>query len=121
MPLSNAERRRRYYRRWKEKHLQWAKDNPEKAEEYKRRHHLRNTYGISLEDYDSMLTEQGGVCAICGKQETHAQHKYLSVDHCHETGKVRGLLCHGCNATIGYAKDDPARLERAIVYLKERN
>lgn len=67
---------------------------------YRRNSHLRKKYGISLEDYDAMHDEQRGVCAICGNEES--QNRHLSVDHDHETGRVRGLLCGSCNTKLGW-------------------
>jgi hypothetical protein len=82
---------------------------------------LRSAYGITLDDYEAMSERQGGVCAICGQPE-RAMHKNgayrrLAVDHCHETGVVRGLLCSRCNPMIGYAQHDVAVLRQAIAYL----
>lgn len=79
---------------------------------------LKRNYGITLEDFKKMEADQGGVCKICGKPPTKNR-KRLSVDHCHKTGKIRGLLCVNCNAMIGMAKDGPELLERGIQYLKE--
>lgn len=79
---------------------------------------LRTTYGITMEDYDSMLEAQGGVCKICCDIPT-GRFKYLCVDHCHSTGKVRGLLCHNCNKALGMIKDDISRLRRMLSYLEE--
>jgi hypothetical protein len=78
---------------------------------------LRRNYGITAEDYDRMLSEQGGACAVCGGGP-RGNHKYLSVDHDHATGVVRGLLCTTCNPAIGMFKDDPALLRRAADYLE---
>lgn len=95
----------------------WAIDNPDK-----RRHsNLVRQYGITLDDYMHMHDEQGGVCKICGNSETLVRHgspKPLCVDHCHETGKVRGLLCHNCNTALGKFKDSPEILQSALNYLK---
>lgn len=77
---------------------------------------LKNTYGITVEDFDRMLTEQGGVCKICLSGPS-GRFKYLCVDHCHTTGKVRGLLCHACNKSLGFLEDDPDRLARLIKHL----
>lgn len=71
-------------------------------------------YGITLEQYEAMLAEQGGVCAICLKDDTL---KRLAVDHCHSLGTVRGLLCQSCNLSIGRMGDDPDQLRRAAAYL----
>ena len=77
-------------------------------------------FGISPETYSQMLQSQNGVCAICGNPETATRFgvvKALSVDHCHETGKIRGLLCSDCNTGIGKLKDDVTILQSAIRYL----
>jgi hypothetical protein len=84
---------------------------------------LRTKYGITPEQYDAMNEAQGGLCAICGKPETHAHKRLpgvrkLAVDHCHNTGKVRGLLCAICNRAIGLLGDDASLLRRAAEYLE---
>lgn len=82
---------------------------------------LKRDYGLTLAEYMQMRDAQGGVCAICGEPETilkNGQPAMLAVDHCHGSGKVRGLLCMNCNLGLGYFKDDAGRLERAIAYLK---
>jgi hypothetical protein len=76
--------------------------------------HLRRTFGISQADYEALLATQGGGCAICGKPPGKIS---LHVDHDHETGDVRGLLCVGCNNALGQFHDDPALLHRAVGYL----
>mgnify|MGYP001590153265 FL=1 len=78
---------------------------------------LKRDYGITLDQYNSMLTSQSGVCAACkgppgGKGTYH-------VDHDHRTGKIRGLLCHNCNASLGMVNDDASRLRLLIRYLKK--
>ena len=85
---------------------------------------LKRYYGITVADYYRMLDEQGGGCAICSKKVPCVRkHKYTAVeaffvDHCHATGKVRGLLCNACNRALGYFEDDPDRLIRASDYLR---
>lgn len=80
---------------------------------------LEKAYGITLEDYQSLLHQQGGVCAICREAtRSNALHRRLSVDHCHETGMVRGLLCSSCNNGLGRFADDPDRLASAAAYLR---
>lgn len=64
-----------------------------------------------------MLDDQGGVCAICSKED--AAGKRLAVDHCHETGKVRGLLCLKCNTVLGKMNDEVNLLKKAIAYLEK--
>lgn len=82
---------------------------------------LKKMYGIHLDEYDRMYAAQNGVCKICGRPETsviRGKLISLAVDHCHTTGKIRGLLCHHCNKALGGFKDDVTLLERAISYLK---
>jgi hypothetical protein len=74
---------------------------------------VRRLYGISPAEYDALLTEQGGACAICRRRAKGR----LCVDHCHVTGTVRGLLCSECNCALGYLKDDQASLVAALAYL----
>ena len=74
-------------------------------------------YGITTEQYSQMCNEQFFRCAICFG--ISSQNKRLSVDHCHETNLVRGLLCDSCNLGLGSFKDDISRLEGAIAYLRE--
>lgn len=82
-----------------------------------RRAKFLRKYGITPEQADQMLVEQGGVCAICKTSEwTKAG---PSVDHCHTTGRVRAILCNRCNAAIGFAKEDPERLRAAAAYLEQ--
>lgn len=76
----------------------------------------RRFYGIDAEDWNVMFAEQEGCCAICGKHQSE-QKKRLEVDHCHETGYVRALLCTNCNTAIGKFYDDPDLLYRAADYL----
>lgn len=76
-----------------------------------------NMYGITPEELKTMYDKQEGKCAICSTEPTTK--RGLHVDHCHETGKVRGLLCHGCNVALGSFKDDVQLLNNAIKYLKE--
>lgn len=87
-----------------------------------RKYALKRNYGITMEEYQALHEVQGGVCAICGQPETTVQGRTntpfcLAVDHDHDTGKVRGLLCTPCNRGIGFLRDDPAILERALEYL----
>jgi len=77
---------------------------------------LRKKYGINLDMYNEMLEKQNGVCAICGHPQP-PQFFRLAVDHCHKTGKVRGLLCQSCNGMLGLAKDNIEVLAEAIEYL----
>lgn len=88
-----------------------------------REYRLLSDFGISLEDYETMAKHQDYTCAICKKTESAKSNtgyiKCLAVDHCHKSGRVRGLLCQNCNTGLGKFKDDPRLLQSAINYLKE--
>lgn len=90
---------------------------PENHAKVRLKMHKRNmrAYGMTADDYVTMLSKQSGVCAIC--HGVNKSGKRLSVDHDHSTGKVRGLLCTNCNNGIGRFKDDPIRLVAAANYL----
>ena len=79
---------------------------------------LLASFGISADEYDAMLAGQGGRCAICGSAVGDKWNRRLAVDHCHATGKVRGILCTNCNQGIGKFKDCADLLLRASKYIK---
>jgi len=81
---------------------------------------LRKSFGIGIEDYDKLLEEQKGKCKICGSCHSTFKRR-LAVDHCHDTGKIRGLLCQFCNTGLGNFKDNIELLERAKQYLENTN
>jgi hypothetical protein len=76
---------------------------------------LLQAYGMSPQDYDMLSVRQGGACAICRRQPAEG----LCVDHCHATGKVRGLLCRTCNSAIGFLRDDETLVAAALAYLRQ--
>ena len=80
-------------------------------------YNLQWRYGLTVEQYDAILKSQGGRCAICRAERPDSRTKQWHVDHCHATGKVRGLLCGQCNLGLGQFRDDPALLRQAIKYL----
>lgn len=79
----------------------------------RRRIDLPTKYGITANQYDQMLDERGPRCPICGTVNDNPR-----IDHCHKTGKVRGLICNRCNIGLGLFLDNPRALLRAAVYLK---
>ena len=85
---------------------------------YERKIRLKKYYGLTVEQYNRMFDEQQGCCAICGEHQSKLK-KALAVDHCHTTGKIRGLLCSKCNLLIGYANDSLDILLEAMNYLKK--
>lgn len=96
----------------REQTRQWKLKYPEKVLLAGRRYELRKKYNLSYEDYEKMVEEQEGRCALCGES------KQLVVDHCHETLKIRKLLCRMCNTGLGMFKDKPEILHKAIGYLE---
>jgi len=125
---------------WTKRQSQYSSDNPntnlrrterarlkreawtEERKLYERRksrgRYMKNKYGLSLEDYDKMLIDQLGLCAICGTQDPGGKGDF-HIDHCHTTGRVRGLLCQSCNIGLGHFKDSVEFLYSAIKYLRE--
>lgn len=85
-----------------------------------RRYNFKVKYGITLEEYEALLVQQGGCCAIC-RAVIDPRGTTMPVDHDHETGKVRGILCMNCNVGLGHFHDSVEMLKRAIAYLEEIN
>jgi hypothetical protein len=135
------QRRKEYY---DEQNKKWALDNPERVKQIKNKYrelnremineksktsyvsgshrinHLKNKYNITEEDYQRLLEKQKGKCCICETIYVPTKRfPQLSVDHNHNTGKVRGLLCHKHNLGLGYFSDDVNQLGLAIGYLNE--
>lgn len=103
----------------------WASGKQRLTAEQLRRARLRYRYGMELEEYDAMVAAQGGKCAICQQAPTSRNTRShwdgkLCVDHCHDSGKVRGLLCNDCNLAIGYGKT-PEVLRAAAEYLQSHD
>lgn len=97
---------------------EYRKKNPEKIAVNERRKNLKFRYGITIEQYDKILDKQNSSCGICHQHED-TLNKRLVVDHCHTTGKVRGLLCPSCNRGLGLLKDSDEVLFQAIAYLNK--
>ncbi len=107
-----------------ERALRWQRENPDRVRANmarftasghrkisNRKSRLKRKYGITLEQFEAMLAAQGGGCAICGKPGAD------NVDHDHDTGRVRGILCFNCNVAIGHVANDEDRLAAAMAYL----
>jgi 5-methylcytosine-specific restriction endonuclease McrA len=116
----------------KERVRAWQAQNADRVADYRRRYnakperkaqnrrsHLKRKYGITPEQYDQMLAAQGGGCAIC--ERPPREDIALHIDHDHETGTIRLLLCFPCNNLLGDAGDDPALLEKATAYLRSHD
>jgi hypothetical protein len=109
VPYRDPEKKRAAQRRWKQKKY---REDPAAFRAARRRELLRARYKITPEQWDEMLIEQTGRCAICGDEM-----KDPHVDHDHTSGAVRGLLCNLCNSVLGKARENTAILAAAIEYL----
>jgi len=101
---------------------EWQKKKRAKNVYYSKNMDLKKTYGVDLEWYNAQHKRQNGLCMICDQPETaiiHGRPISLAVDHCHDTKKVRGLLCRACNNAIGAFNHDVNILQKAIDYLKK--
>lgn len=133
-PERDRESKRRYYERNKEKvkaaAKEYRKKHPQKYllrnREYQRERYkadpnywrslsIKKRYGITLDEFDRLIAAQGNACAICRRPMDQIERK--CIDHCHRTGKVRGVLCQGCNVGIAHLQDDPLVALRASEYL----
>jgi transcription elongation factor Elf1 len=121
--LANPDRVRAQNKAWKDAHREQVRE----AERNRRRERpydpaaararaQRRSYGITPDVYEEMYADQMGECLICGRY-----HDVLCIDHCHATGKIRGLLCRSCNSGIGQLGDDPDRIRKALDYLRDRS
>lgn len=111
---------------------QWIKNNRERfnkkcrergdhKKQSKRDRELVRKYGITGKQYDEILEEQKGVCALCKELRLTGNQKRMHVDHDHKTKKVRGILCQSCNTGLGKFRDDTELLKEAIKYLGENS
>jgi hypothetical protein len=120
MPFRNKQKQLAYHREWyarnKEQECARARANNALREDEIKDQQLRRKYGLTLVEFESMYRDQAGVCKICGNPETAG--RCLAVDHCHETGAVRGLLCTNCNQGLGKFHDSIDTLIAACIYLK---
>jgi hypothetical protein len=90
-----------------------ASKNPKQRTLTNRKWKLKTKYGMTVEEYDEMLVEQDFRCKICKSKEK------LYIDHNHETDKVRGLLCNGCNLVLGWSKENIIVLLNTVEYLED--
>lgn len=98
---------------------QWRRDNPEKYKAQQDTHNKARRFrkfGLTEETFKQMFLLQKECCGICGVKENTST-KDWAIDHCHDTNKVRGVLCHHCNLMLGNAKDNILTLQKAIEYL----
>lgn len=127
-----------YNKRWRDKHPDVVKArnkklnadrSPEKHRANQRAYRARNPrlmksidlkkkYGITLDEYEGRLAAQQGCCAVC---KSPPGKKALAVDHCHDTGIIRGILCHGCNTALGLLREDEKIVAALGRYLQQFN
>lgn len=99
----------------KEDRAQYVKEKPEKCKLADKNAYLKRSYGIDLAQYNQMFTDQKGCCLGCERHQTELN-RTLCVDHCHATGKVRGLLCQECNRVLGMVQENVKTLKNLINY-----
>jgi len=118
---NNKEKVKQYESSWREKNKDKYKASQKKWKEKNKSKvisdRLKRKYGICQNQYNNILESQSGVCAICFK--TCETNQRLSVDHCHNTGKIRGLLCNKCNTALGQMMDSVENLRNAAEYLEK--
>jgi len=102
---AKAEQRKAYYQ-------------SDRGKESSRRSHLKRKYDITLEEYNELLEQQNNKCKICNTEETSERNEFLSVDHEHSSGRIRGLLCNTCNRALGLFQDSSEVLQNALIYLQ---
>lgn len=96
--------------------------NKEKVTRYRRNHHLMKKYGLGLDGYAKLLADQQNCCALCNLPlPDHPKRGEIHVDHCHRTGKVRGIVHRACNVVIGYAMENVELLQKAVAYIERHN
>lgn len=116
--LNNPEKKKAYDTQWYIDNEDYNKNYYERNKELWRTRDLMKKFGLTQEKYQEMFDNQKGVCNICHMSETAKDKKFLSVDHDHKTGKIRGLLCGNCNKSLGGFKDNTVYLHNAIKYLE---
>lgn len=92
----------------------WCQDNKQKFIRYNIKSKLKNRYGMTMDEYDAMVTAQNNLCAICNQPQAR---RNLAVDHCHQTNRVRGLLCDKCNLALGMINENLDIVEGIKRYL----
>lgn len=103
-----------------EKRANWKLERKVSGKSYleARKSFIKRKYKITLEEYEELLSKQNNKCLICGNESSRHKNSILYIDHCHTSGKIRGLLCHHCNCGLGNFMDNTFLLEKAIEYLK---
>jgi len=128
--LKRKQKQAEYYQKNKEKAringANWKKNNQDKIRLKNRKLQIKNSYGLSWEEYLSLYEKANGHCEICGTSlkilaEKFEQNSTACVDHCHTTGEVRGILCRSCNVALGHLKDNKVLAWNAYKYLESKD
>jgi Recombination endonuclease VII. len=101
-------------------HLRRTPEQIARDKENIRKSHLKRRYGLTLQQYESLLIEQGHKCAVCRREGPNGRGEF-HVDHDHLTGKIRGLLCYNCNRALGLLKDDSEIVQALMAYLAKKS
>ena len=112
-------RRNKCRKCWAEHGRRYRAINADKVKASRQESMMKIRYGIDFKTYDEMFEQQDGKCKICGSEDNKTSGKRFAIDHCHSTGKVRGLLCGHCNTGLGMFADDPTRMLSAVKYLAD--
>lgn len=118
MVSKRTQRQKKYIARLRGKLPPWEPKYKDSVLDRQSAYQIRKKYGIKVDEYETLLKAQNGKCAICGRHYTELG-KLLSVDHDHESGKNRSLLCNGCNLGLGNFEENISNLKKAINYLKK--
>jgi ferric-dicitrate binding protein FerR (iron transport regulator) len=116
---AHPEQCRAYRAKYDASHKEQKREYNAAHRDHNRQARLKREYGITPADFDRLLAAQNGCCAICGTDKPGGMGRF-HVDHDHATGRVRGILCHGCNTVLGHSRDDPRVLLAATAYLLKR-
>lgn len=127
MSLKDKQKFREYQRAWrlrnkerlKAYNARWHAANKTRRRPLSRAAYVKRTYGLTIEQHAALFDAQGRVCAVCGDGAPGGSKKQWHVDHNHDTGVVRGLLCFSCNVGLGSFKDSTVRLSQAAAYLRK--
>ena len=100
---------------------EWREANPQRGREHQRKGRLKRRYGLTLTAYAALKEAQGNCCAACGISFQSMINKHIHVDHDHASGKIRGILCRGCNVALGAMTDDPVKITSLLKYIERQH
>lgn len=129
--IEHRERKNAGHRRWRARYPERVKaaaarsylrhrDARRQANVFHQLERTWRTHGLTLDQFHALYESQDMACAVCG-DELSTNKQAIHIDHCHRSGRVRGLLCGGCNVGLGMFRDEPQRMQRAIAYVTEHH